>query len=194
MNKKTVWLVATCFIVSTLVLAACGQAPATTPPTTTPTPKEVELKYDDGFPDDSQAMRGWGYLVQFSPPPTPFTITKVRIYGKLYGTGYENLTFTVQIWDKDSKEIHSASYPHTKFSVNSGWVEIDIPNIAVNYNFYVHVVPGSPREGGITIYYDSSVKNEHSELTNEWKVIDWSSPFPTKETVNWMIRVVGTTR
>lgn len=153
---------------------------------------ELELKYDDGMPENYQAigrMSGTGYLVHFSPPATPFTITKVKIYGNLYGTGYESLEFTVEIWDKEQKTIHSASYPHTKFSLSSGWVEIDIPEVAVSDTFYIHVFTHSPREGGVNIGIDSSVKNEHSEMTQGWK-IEWWSSLP-KETVNWMIRVIG---
>ena len=155
--------------------------------------KEVELKYDDGRLDDSHAigmMPGSGHLVHFSPPSTPFTVTEINIFGNLYGAGYENLTFTVEVLDKDLKEIHSASYPHTKFRLSPMWVEIDIPNVVVDGAFYIHVFTHSPREGGVNIGYDSSVKNEHSEVTRDWK-IDWwiSSP---KETVNWMIRVIGT--
>jgi hypothetical protein len=153
--------------------------------------KEIELKYDDGSPDGSMAIGGTGNgrLVQFSPPSTPFTITKVKIFGNLYGTGYENLKFDVQIWDKDLKEIHSASYLHTKFSLSPGWVEIDIPEVVVGDTFYVLVITNSPREGGVTTGYDSSVKNEHSEVTKSYK-IDWWISLP-KETTNWMIRVVG---
>ena len=170
-------------------------APAPTPtptPTPTPSPKEVELKYDDGRPDKSLAFRGWGSLVRFSPPPMPFTITRVRIFGNLYGSGYENLTFDVQIWDKELKEIYSASHAHTTFKLSADWVEIAIPNVVASGDFYVHFVPNSPREGGVSIGYDSSVKNEHSEMTQNRKIVDWPVQFGTKEQVNWMIRVVGT--
>jgi len=155
--------------------------------------KELELKYDDGTTDWSQAIGGpgRGHIVQFSPPSTPFTITKVKIFGKLYGTGYENLTFDVQIWDSEQKEIHSASYPHTEFSLEPTWVEIDTPDVTVSGDFYIHVVTNSPREGGISIHSDSSVVNEHSEVTHNWEIVDWYLSSP-KEEANWMIRVKGT--
>lgn len=154
--------------------------------------EEVELKYDDGRSDGEHAFRGWGYLVRFSPPSTPFMITKVKIFGSLYGSGYENQTFDVQIWDKDLKEIHSATYPHTNFSLSPRWVEIDIPDVTIGGDFYIYVNTYSPREGGVNIGYDSSVTNEHSEVTQNWEIADWFLPAP-KETVNWMIRVIGTT-
>jgi len=192
-----------------LTLGACAPATAPTPtpapittptptptPTSTPTVEEIELKYDDGRLDGSMAigrMPGRGYLVYFSPPSTPFTVTKIKIFGNLYGAGYERLKFAVEVLDKDLKEIHSASYPHTKFSLSPMWVEIDIPNVVVNSAFYVHVFTHSPREGGVNIGYDSSVTNEHSEVTQNWEIADWFLSAP-KETVNWMIRVIGTAR
>lgn len=156
-----------------------------------PTIKKVELKYDDGRPDGAHAFRGWGYLVRFLPPSTPFMINKVKIFGSLYGSGYEKQVFDVQIWDKNLEEIHSASYPHTKFSLSPAWVEIDIPDIAIDGDFYIYVNTYSPREGGVHVSYDSSVTNEHSEVTQNWEIADWFLPTP-KENVNWMIRVVGT--
>ena len=152
----------------------------------------VELKYDDGTPDGSQAIGhtpGTGYLVDYSPPSTPFTITKIRVLGNLYGIGYENLKFSVEIWDKDQKTVHSASYPHTKFTRSGGWVEIEVPEIMVDDSFYVHVFTTSPLVGGITISYDSSIENKHSEVTKSGK-IDWWISIP-KERINWMIRVIG---
>ena len=175
-------VIGTLLLAILLVLGACA-----------PTPKEVELSYDDGQPDNYHAIGrtpGTGHLVHFSPPTTPFTITKVKIYGKLYGTGYENLTFVVQIQDRELKEMHRESYPHTRFTPTGGWCELDIPKIKAEGDFYIHVFTHSPREGGVNIGYDSSVKNEHSEMTRDWK-IEWWSQLP-KETVNWMIRVIGT--
>lgn len=154
--------------------------------------EQVELKYDDGKPDGRWAIGGpgRGHLVQFSPPSEPFTINRVTIFGSLYGTGYENRTFTIQVWDRDLNEIYSASHPHTKFSLSQGWVEVEIPAVAVDGNFYIHVCTQTPREGGIQICYDSSLKNEHSEVTANWEIADWYLETP-KEKVNWMIRVVG---
>jgi len=156
--------------------------------------EKVELKYDDGRPDGNGFAiggTGGGYLVQFSPPSTPFTMTGVKIFGKLYGTGYEKLTFDVQIWDSELKEIYSASYPHTEFSASSGWVVIDVPSVDIGDNFYIHVVTNTPREGGILVYSDSSVPNEHSEVTRNWEIADWYLS-AAKGEINWMIRVTGT--
>ena len=179
--RKPLIIAGASLLVMLLVLGACA-------PTL---PKEVELKYDDGRADGGYALGGWGYLVQFSPPATPFTITKVKIYGNLYGTGYENRTFDVQIWDEALKEKHSASYPHTEFGLSPGWVEIEIPNVAIDGDFYIYINTYSPREGGVRIGYDSSITNERSEVTQNWEIADWFLQIP-KEKVNWMIRVIGT--
>lgn len=83
------------------------------------------------------------------------------------------------------------SFPHTKFSLSSGWVDVDIPDVVVNDNFSVVVITNTPRESGVYLHYDSSVKNEHSDLIQDWKIKEWHSRVP-REKVNWMIRVVGT--
>ena len=84
----------------------------------------IELGYDDGRPDEVSGIRilgpGNGYLVRFSPPPTPFTINKVKIYGSLYGEISQVQKFQVQIWDKDRKIIYDTTYPYTDIQSNAG--------------------------------------------------------------------------
>jgi hypothetical protein len=177
-----------------------SQPSTATPPPPTPEPepvitiKEMELKYDDGKADDGVAIGrdpGYGHLISFTPPATPFTIQKIKTFGNLYGAGYENKTFDIGIWDKDLQELYTATFPHTKFNINPGWVEVEIPRIEVDDTFYIYICTYSPREGGIVISYDSSVNNEHSEVTKDFK-IDWWLSSPSRESVNWMIRTVGT--
>jgi len=152
-----------------------------------------ELKYDDGTPDGSYAMGGpgCGYLVQFSPPSTPSVITKVKMFGKTYKAGLENGVFDVQIWDSEQKKIYEASHSHTRFSPEPAWVEIVIPDVIVSGDFYIVVCTNTPQQGGVALYYDSSVKNEHSEVTRSWEIIHWNLSQAPRETTNWMIRVVN---
>ena len=160
-----------------------------------PTFEEVELKYDDGRPDGSQGLggEGQGYLVEFWSPAASLTVTKVRMFGKLSGSGYENRTFDVLIWDKDQKELYSGSFAQTKFSLSSGWVDITIPQkVVVGDNFNVVVITNTPREGGVYLHFDSSVKNEHSGLVRSWEKKDWYLEGIPEAKTNWMIRVVGT--
>lgn len=171
--------------------------------------KEFELKYDDGQARDAIGTIPpyfGGYVVDFSPPATPFTIKKVRIAGGIYAKGLENKTFDVEIWDKDQKVLHRATYPYTKFPMLAGehvvvWAEFEVPNIEVSDKFYVHIYTDSPYPG-LQIGADDNVINEHSEFTirdggltrivDPWPCErDWGW-FGDKSKVNWMIRVVGT--
>jgi hypothetical protein len=180
--------------------------------------KLVELKYDDG--EACGFIAGWpptgidGFLVDFAPPSVPFTIKGVRIYGTIYGNGWEGKDFDVEIWDEDEKVLHSAKYPFTKFPTatwedtfnqeDGSWVEVDVPDLKVTDKFYVHVYTGNGPLEGIHIGADDSVVNKHSESTNrtdgttlvfpQWPYSrDWGW-FGDKSKVNWMIRVVGTTQ
>jgi len=171
--------------------------------------KEFELKYDDGQARDAIGTIPpyfGGYVVDFSPPATPFTIKKVRIAGGIYAKGLENKTFDVEIWDKDQKVLHRATHPYTKFPMRAGehvvvWAEFEVPNIEVSDKFYVHIYTDSPYPG-LQIGADDSVINEHSEFTardggitrivDPWPCErDWGW-FGDKSKVNWMIRVMGT--
>lgn len=75
----------------------------------TPAPKEVELKYNDGKPNGIQGIGrpGCGYVVEFLPPSVPLAVSKVRMFGALVGSGYENRTFDVLIWNKEERELYS---------------------------------------------------------------------------------------
>ena len=168
--------------------------------------KQAELKYDDGVAETCLSSGGGGYLVDFAPPATPFTIKKVRICAGLFGSGWEGRDFEVEIWDKDYKVLHSATYPVTKFVVEAPtWVEVEIPDIEVSDKFYVHVYTGTGRGAGLSLGADNSVVNKHSEITirtaegvakirAEWGYrgtgeLSWVAD---KSKVNFMIRVVGT--
>ena len=142
-----------------------------------------------------------GYLVDFMPPATPFTITKVRMMGGVFGEQTRD-NFEISIWNKDKEVIYKDEFPVTIFTSGSlSTVEVDIPNIEIDSKFFVQVFTGTCRLQGIHIGADSSVFNEHSTLTSrtfegdkeeqEWKYPSdlWSGD---KSKVNWMIRVVGT--
>ncbi len=176
----------------------------TPPPEAPPTPKEVELKYDDGRASDLLASgRVNGYIVDFLPPAVPFNVKKVRILGRLAGSGWEGKDFTVAIWNKDYQLLHVESRPVTKFSPDApSWVEVEMPNVKVTDKFYAHVFTGTNRMEGIHIGADDSVVNEHSDMTilkaggtyrisTQWpyRTGKW---FDNKSKVNWMIRIIGT--
>jgi len=170
-------------------------------PTPSPEPKVVELKYDDGSAEDMLSVGG-GCIVDFTPPDTPFVINKVQILGGLYGSGWEDKIYSIAIWDKDYKLIHLEERPVTDFEVKKHTkVDVEIPDVEVDGQFYIHVWTGTGRMEGIHIGADDSASNEHSSLTvrqgDKYRISsDWPYPsskwFGDKSKVNWMIRVVGT--
>ncbi len=155
-------------------------------------PQTVELTYDSGKASASIALGnvGHGYLVRFSPPGTPFTIDKVRMYGSLYGTGYEDKQFVLRITDATFDLIMDNSYPCSLFPRVASWIDIDIPDIVVNGDFYVEIFTNSIGTGGIAIFYDFTIPNQHSSELQDWTKEEWKLAIP-RETTNWMIRVVG---
>ncbi len=175
---------------------------------------EVELKYDDGIAEGYVSPHWGGYLVSFSPPFTPFVINRVKICGVTWGTGWEGTEFELQIWDDEQSIVYSASYPFELFptviapaaaqqqlSKAPPWIEVTVPNIEVDTDFFIHVYAGSMKGKGIHLAADNSVTNKNSDITvavaeGVYEIRDsWPYPsnmwFTDKSKVNWMIRVVG---
>lgn len=110
--------------------------------------KEVELKYDNDKPYEYLVSVDGGWLVDFLPPVTPFTIQKIRLFGS---RGSQERTFELEIWDKDHKVLFKEVYPPSKFPIGESapgneklaagatWVELEVPNIEVADRFYVHI-------------------------------------------------------
>ena len=163
-----------------------------------PSPKEVELKYDAGeIKTLTSQGPGWGYSVHFSPPATPFTISKVKVLLRLYGTEYADRVALLEIWDEDFDVLYSRKIPAIGLSEPARWRTIET-NIAVDGDFRVVFFTNSGgQEGGISIGYDLS-GNKASEVVRTGGLLaDWppvwetgSNPKP-KDKTNWMIRVVG---
>lgn len=168
-----------------------------------PVLKEIELKYDDGDARDWIAVKDPNsYLIDFIPPATPFTISKLRIYGRCVRQPIKK-EFEVEIWDKYLNVLYSAKVPVNKFvPEDPQWVELEIPVIEVTDKFYVKIYTGTDVMQGIHIGADDSVVNEHSNIVNQDKQFleasAWQAGFPMgawfgdKSKVNWMVRVVGT--
>ena len=161
--------------------------------------KKVELKYDAGEIKILTSQRpGWGYSVHFSPPATPFTISKVKVLARLYGAGCADCVASLEIWNEDFDVLYSGEMPATEFSEAPRWVTVET-NIVVDGDFRVVFFPNSGgQEGGISMGYDLS-GNKASEVAQTGGLLaDWptvweagSAPRPKDET-NWMIRVIGT--
>jgi len=176
--------------------------------------KQVELEYDDGLAKDclSLVKPCTGYLVGFVSPPDPFTISKVRVFGLVYGSpGFHIGDSDLQIWDKDKKVLYATSFPGEKFPLRTrmganidstgAWADIEIPDVKVEGSFYVHIYTGSPTGQGFRIGSEENVINTHSDVTvrGDNNVDNLAPNWPyaavywygDKSRVNWMVRVVG---
>jgi hypothetical protein len=228
--KNISYIVFVCIILTVMFICSCA-APAATPspvplsptpttPTTppfqppspplkpTPVSKEIELKYDDGIPEDFGAVipqrSMGGFLVDFTAPSKSFTIRKVRAFGIIPGqTSVPE--FVCQICSSDKKIVYSIKQPVSKFPTKPDlprWVDIEIPAIEIGGQFYINLYTGTGGGAGIHLGIDESVINRHSSVTpmavggEEISEALWSFPsglsYGDKAKVNWMIRVVGT--
>jgi hypothetical protein len=177
--------------------------------------KQAEIKYDGGFPKDYLGLDkpATGYLVSCVPPSTPFVINDIRIMGLNYGgKGAQLKDLDVQVWDKNMKVLYQAvldskKFPQLSFLLsldleNKGaWVDLPIPDVKVDGNFYVHIYTGVTSGQGFRMGVDNSVINTHSDITiRDTNGVDnpvtvWPFPnskwFGDKNRVNWMVRVSG---
>jgi hypothetical protein len=177
--------------------------------------KPAELKYDGGFAKDYLGLDkpATGYLVSFAPPSTQFVINNIRMMGFVYGgKGVMIRDIDVQVWDNNMKLLHSEvldvkKFPQLSFLLSNdleskgGWVDLYVPDIKVDGNFYVHIYTGVTTGQGFRMGVDSSVVNTHSDITiRDEKGLDvpvaiWPYPaakwYGDKSKVNWMVRVSG---
>lgn len=176
----------------------------------------VELAYDDGIAKDylSLVSPATGYLVNFTSPPQPFTVNRVRMLGLVYGSpGFHVTGGELQIWDKDKKVLYSGPFTGegfplvTRLGGNTGatasWADLEIPNIKVTGDFYIHIYTGIPSGQGFRLGADDSVINTHSDVTirGENGADDLAAEWPyrpvywygDRSRVNWMVTVGGNT-
>lgn len=81
------------------------------------------------------------------------------------------------------------------------WIEVAVPSIEVETDFFIHVYAGIMKWQGIHLGADDSVTNKNSDITvavaeGVYKIREtWPYPknmwFADKSKVNWMIRVIG---
>jgi hypothetical protein len=176
--------------------------PTTSTTTTTSIPgtsfvaKPVQIGYDIGYPTSTLAMGSIGYAVKFATNCTGFVVNRISIFGNLYGQDHTGMTFEIRIADENLNVLHSVTCDHVLFSATAKWISVDIPSVTTRGPFYVMIVTGSkpPPGAGISIGYDTTSSNQGSEVTNNWKLADWTKfipQSPQKSRCNWMIRATG---
>jgi len=174
----------------------------------------VELKYDEGVAKDylSLVKPCTGYSVSFVSPPDPFVINKVRVFGLVYGSpGYHIGDSELQILNKDYKVLYATPFNGEDFPLRTrmgtnidstgAWADIEIPDVAVEGDFYIHIYTGIPEGQGFRMGVASNVVNGHSDVTVRgdngadnfapawpYSTAPW---FGDKSRVNWMVRVLG---
>jgi len=174
----------------------------------------MELQYDDSIAKDclSLVKPCTGYSVEFVAPPDPFTINKIRVFGLVYGSpGFHIQDSELQIWDKDQKVLYSTPFTGDEFPLRTrlgdnidstgAWVSMEIPDVKVEGNFYVHIYTGSPSGQGFRMGASNTRTNTHSDVTvRDANGVDSFAPnwpysvapwFGDRSRVNWMVRVSG---
>ncbi len=175
--------------------------------------KQVEIAYDNGVAKDYLALvkPSTGYVVRFDPPSIPFTINKISIFALIYGSpGYHVTGSDLQIWDADQKVLYSSPFSGDEFPLRTrlganidstgDWVDFEVPDVAVDSAFYVHLYTGIPAGQGLRMgavdmpntHSDTSIRGDDGA---DYLATDWSySPaywYGDKNRVNWMIRASG---
>jgi hypothetical protein len=176
--------------------------------------QQVELQYDGGVAKDylSLVKPASGYLVSFESPPNPFTISKVRVFGLIYGSpGYHIIDSELQIWDKNQKVLYTTSFTGDQFPLRTrlgdnidstgAWSDVEIPDVKVEGNFYIHIYTGSPTGQGFRMGAGSATINNHSDVTVrdangiDTMALKWPYMpvywYGDQSRVNWMVRVIG---
>lgn len=156
----------------------------------------TEIAYDDGEKDGawsfgSDSGKGHGVLFEVG---SPTTVATVKMYGCIYGTASSDphgfgQTFDIEIRDSSLSKLYSITCDYDDYFTESyDWAMVDIPDIAVDGNFYIWVNTKSSRPGmGRGIYIgegsDSPTGNSFKiETTTDSILETWDS--------NWMIRAL----
>lgn len=200
------------FKVPTLEKTVVENASNNITPAPTPTLGEGELGYDDGEKDSKYSVGSSykiGHLVRFTSPKDGFTINGVKMYGYRFGNGTDwyglGRSFSLEVWNSDLKTIYTMSSDYDKYfdkgEENIKWVEISIPSVKVNNDFYIFFNTNSIKspmaEGGIFVGIDTDTSSDRSSfafanktIITNWSELKWSenseAPPPNH---NWMIRV-----
>ncbi len=191
--KKTILLLAALCCYAALGIAGSSLAEDGTA-------AEEVLEYDSGYWTDLLTSSPFGIFaetVRFTPPRTPWTLTKVQVAG---WDGFDNETLpeerviALEIRDEDLKLIYQfadSQIPH--FSDTSPALEtFELPPLVVNDEFYVCFYS----RGAVLVAFNATETGDRSYTYNRITGELLSAKAMTEESedpvsVNWMIRAVG---
>ena len=152
---------------------------------------EPEISYDDGnaehnFTIDLFPQADIGHAVLFTPPSKPWTLEKVRVYGKWINLSGGTI-FALEIWDNDSHLLYKLTdYSIAYFNTTAKWTEIDIPDMNVTDDFYVCIFDrGSIYFGADT---NDPAMRSYVVIRDPKSMVNVTY---SEKPLNWMIRAVG---
>jgi hypothetical protein len=148
--------------------------------------EETELSFDN-----DQLYTGWlcggqycGGIVLFNPPTSPWILSKAKVMAWI---DLGDAPFWIEVWDSDFNELFHGEYMYSDYFTSSpAWVEIELPCIDVQGEFYLGFFGNWSESHKLWLGYDNDSISHRSFVAdcddntvayeNEW---------------NWMIRAGG---
>jgi len=150
----------------------------------------IELKYDDGKPDDCyryglEWKRG-AYAVEFTPPSLPWVLTAVRMYLRISVWRWY-ISLRIEIWDPNLRTYFAYNVSITSSPGSEDWFTVDIPDVVINFTpFYLVVLPIESPDSSLCADLDSPAGRSYLAGVVGGNILY------EKLKCNLMIRAVGT--
>ncbi|MEM2409906.1 MAG: hypothetical protein QW407_02525 [Thermofilaceae archaeon] len=150
----------------------------------------IELKYDDGKPDDCyryglEWKRG-AYAVEFTPPSLPWVLTAVRMYLRISVWRWY-ISLRIEIWDPNLRTYFAYNVSITSSPGSKDWFTVDIPDVVINFTpFYLVVLPIESPDSSLCADLDSPAGRSYLAGVVGGNILY------EKLKCNLMIRAVGT--
>jgi parallel beta-helix repeat protein len=150
---------------------------------------EVEIYYDNNAnnPGGLGGSLPGGLAVNFTPPCEEYwALKRVKFYGMRWANeSYGNMTFYVEVWDRDGNELLHIAYKYSDYFKNydSKWVTVDIPDVLVKDDFFVCVFPnmiympsGLSPHMNVGFNNDLPISNRSYRVRMDDNSINWQIP------------------
>jgi len=143
---------------------------------------------DGGVNAGFLSLYKYGATISFETP-TPMTIDKLYIYGKLSGNWFDaDREFTMYLLDSDLRIQMTHNIPYGVFSSQPLWTAIDLPDTKVNGKFHLVVEPFCRDAVKLELGYDGS-PNKASSYTIMGQPTPWIFDDVDQKNMNWMMRL-----